>query len=240
MTEPTQDSAAASATALLGHYGFELAGYTPQELVARWISNYQAIWVRLAVIEALYQGRYKAVSVEQILSSWSRRGRPLYHFNHEFERLICRKFPYVTVGTDAPVVSESNPPSLSSFTLSPSFLTEEISRPEVNSITPALVESAETSINLESFESEPVSNTVAESTSEPTSPIEEVNESSSADLRHQADWSRWEASKRPINQFTPSTDVSDFYLKLKAVSRQPEELSNDAITPANSEQSTEP
>jgi hypothetical protein len=231
MTEPAQDSATASATALLGHYGFELAGYTPQELVARWIKNYQAIWVRLAVIEALYQGRYKAVSVEQILSNWSRRGRPLYHFNHDFERLICRKFPYaLTTGLDTPGEVETNLP-IAALTLNVPVLPEEASQTEGSAIavfTPAPEEVTEIPVTLET----PVLETIDEPPLATTEPDQEA--------KYEADWSRWEVSKRPINQFTPSSEVSDFYLKLKAVSLGSEVADEQAIAPANSEQPTEP
>ncbi|WP_017718949.1 hypothetical protein [Kamptonema formosum] len=93
MTETAKDTAVASAAALLTHYSFELGGYTAEQLIDRWLRDYDASWVRLAVIEALYQGRYKAVSVAQILACWQRRGDTLYHFNGDFERLVCRKFP---------------------------------------------------------------------------------------------------------------------------------------------------
>lgn len=78
---------------LLTHYGFDLGGNNARELIDRWLSTYSESWVRWAVIEALYQGRYKAVSVEQILQLWQRRQQPRYHFNYEFERLVCHKFP---------------------------------------------------------------------------------------------------------------------------------------------------
>jgi len=237
MTEPAQDSATASATALLGHYGFELAGYTPQELVARWIKNYQAIWVRLAVIEALYQGRYKAVSVEQILSNWSRRGRPLYHFNHDFERLICRKFPYaLTTGSETPEEVETNSP-IAALTLNAPVLTEETSQTEVRAIavfTPASEEVAEIPVTLENPASETVIDSVADKIDEPPVATTEPDQ----EAKYEADWSRWEVSKRPINQFTPSSEVSDFYLKLKAVSLGSEVADEQAIAPTNSE--TEP
>src|SRR6476646_3686823 len=97
MTESVKDSVSANAAALLIHYSFDLNGCTADELVTSWASTYHPLWVRSAVIEALYQGRYKAVSVEQILVLWLRRGQPLYHFNHEFERIICSKFPQVLV-----------------------------------------------------------------------------------------------------------------------------------------------
>lgn len=91
--EQSSQSPAAYAANLLCHYSFELGGYTIEQLLAYWLRTYPDAWVRLAIVEALYQGRYKAVSVEQILAFWQRRGQPLYHFNHEFERLVCNRFP---------------------------------------------------------------------------------------------------------------------------------------------------
>ncbi|PPS45670.1 hypothetical protein [Chroococcidiopsis sp. TS-821] len=79
--------------ALLIHYSFDLGGYTSSELIAQWFANYPERWVRAAVIEALYRGRYKAVSIDQILTVWQRRGDALHHFNHEFERLVCADLP---------------------------------------------------------------------------------------------------------------------------------------------------
>lgn len=78
---------------LIENYGFELQGETPEELAERWLGDYEPRWVRLAIIEALYLGRYKVLSVEQILSLWDRRGQPKIHFTHEFEHLICRRLP---------------------------------------------------------------------------------------------------------------------------------------------------
>ncbi|WP_392530522.1 hypothetical protein [Nostoc sp. C117] len=87
------DTSANLAIALLIHYSFDLSGYSANELVERWQTQYPLNWLHLAVIEALYQGRYKAVSVQQILVFWQRRDQATYHFNMEFERMICSKFP---------------------------------------------------------------------------------------------------------------------------------------------------
>ncbi|MEI6063097.1 MAG: hypothetical protein WCQ26_00765 [Pseudanabaena sp. ELA748] len=76
------------AIALLQHYSFDLGGYTIQDLTRAW-ADFRPEWVRQAVIEALFQGRYKAVSVTQILYCWERKGEPNYRHNHEFERLVC-------------------------------------------------------------------------------------------------------------------------------------------------------
>lgn len=86
------DMPADLAEALLIRYSFDLGGYSAGELINHWLKDYPAKWVALAVIEALYQGRYKAISVEQILAFWHRRGQALYHFNYEFERLVCSNF----------------------------------------------------------------------------------------------------------------------------------------------------
>ncbi|MFM6277181.1 MAG: hypothetical protein ACKN9K_02535, partial [Dolichospermum sp.] len=72
---------------------FDLNGYNTEHLIDKWQVEYPIHWLHLAVIEALYQGRYKAISVQQILTFWRRKGEATYHFNMEFERMICSKFP---------------------------------------------------------------------------------------------------------------------------------------------------
>lgn len=115
MTEVTAISA--QAAALLAHYGFDLGGKKAEKLAGEWLTKYPGYWLRLAVVEALYQGRYKAVSVGQLLSMWQRIGQPLYHFNREFERLVCNNFPQdLTIERDGKLPSQdeillSNPES---------------------------------------------------------------------------------------------------------------------------------
>lgn len=87
------EAMSAQAGALLIHYSFDISRDTVEELLGEWLAVYPPYWLRLAVVEALYQGRYKTVSVEQILVMWQRRGQPLYHFNHEFESLVCSSYP---------------------------------------------------------------------------------------------------------------------------------------------------
>ncbi|MBN3910559.1 MAG: hypothetical protein HWQ35_29670 [Nostoc sp. NMS1] len=96
------DTSANLAIALLINYSFDLSGYSANELVERWQTQYPLNWLHLAVIEALYQGRYKAVSVQQILVFWQRRDQATYHFNMEFERMICSKFPQSLTSSPAP------------------------------------------------------------------------------------------------------------------------------------------
>lgn len=98
MTNPAKGTfedktATAHAIDLLTHYSFDLGSRTAPQLLDQWLNDYSIGWIRWAVIEALYQGRYKAVSVEQILKLWQRRKQPCYHFSYEFERLVSHKFP---------------------------------------------------------------------------------------------------------------------------------------------------
>ncbi|MDZ8050069.1 MAG: hypothetical protein RMX68_031180 [Aulosira sp. ZfuVER01] len=104
MLKPVKDPSTELAMALLTHYSFDLSGYSASELIRRWKNQYPIEWLHIAVIEALYQGRYKAVSVQQILNFWHRRGQATYHFNMEFERLICSKFPESLTSIPTPVL----------------------------------------------------------------------------------------------------------------------------------------
>lgn len=102
--------AAIDAADLLRYYSFDLGGYPVEQLLGHWLTQYSAEWIRLAVIEALYQGRYKAISVEQILVLWQRRQQAFCHFNREFERLVCNKIPHqLNLTSRSPVSSQPKP-----------------------------------------------------------------------------------------------------------------------------------
>lgn len=86
-----EDLAIAETIALLNHYGFELDGYAAPVVITQWQAQHPVDWLRPAVLEALYRGRYKKVSVEEILRVWEKWGEPKCNFNSEFEALICAK-----------------------------------------------------------------------------------------------------------------------------------------------------
>ena len=221
MTQLTQDAATAYATALLVQYCFDLRGYQAEELVRAWLHNYKSSWVRLAVIEALYQGRYKAVSVEQILATWNRCGLPKSHFNGEFERLIGRKFPNnLAVFSDASSIAENNIDTISEVpyqSVAPSGQADDLdstlSKPETGFSSDNAESSPVPEISNNDVAVDSLTKQLASANSPPTSTVEEP---ASYPLNYQADWERWEVRKRPIDQFTPSVDVPDFYYKLKA------------------------
>ncbi|MEM8504992.1 MAG: hypothetical protein AAF716_17790 [Cyanobacteria bacterium P01_D01_bin.1] len=93
---------AQQAAALLEGYRFELGKHDARQWVALWLEFYRPVWIRDAVVEALYQGRYKSRSVKQILELWERRGQPIRHATHEFEAAVCREFGEVKLVTTLP------------------------------------------------------------------------------------------------------------------------------------------
>ncbi|MBP0000126.1 MAG: hypothetical protein J7641_14205 [Cyanobacteria bacterium SID2] len=110
-----RDIAEIEAIALLEYYSFDLGDETAEAFVDRWSECVPASWLRLAVLEALYQGRYKTVSVAQLLRLWQRRDRPYQHFNYEFERLVCDRLPGMPEPEEEtpeiPVATELDPPN---------------------------------------------------------------------------------------------------------------------------------
>ncbi len=94
MTDRNQESAIAATAHILKNYGFESPAYSYDRKIDEWLKSYPFSWIRLALTESLYQGRYKIVSLERILLMWKRKGEPSFHFNREFERLVLNKIPH--------------------------------------------------------------------------------------------------------------------------------------------------
>jgi hypothetical protein len=221
----------AHATDLLTHYSFDLGHQTVSQLTHQWLKEFPAGWVRWAVIEALYQGRYKAISVDQILRLWKRRTNPCYHFNYEFERLVCNKFPK-NLNAKA---SELRQVKSSSFSVEVPPIAEIPTVIENQEATPAWVALAE------QIQSNPVEASPALQGSEGAMPvatnslakIEALIDRSSFELADEVTNGRAiegldkaesdessDEHQPPIHQFTPTSSGSDFYAKLKAVAEQ--------------------
>lgn len=80
-----------SAAVLLTHYSFDLQGSGMEGLINHWMYTYPKKWVIAAILEALYQGRYKVSSVSRILDSWQSKGYPMAHFDHDFADIAYKK-----------------------------------------------------------------------------------------------------------------------------------------------------
>ncbi|WP_250124743.1 hypothetical protein [Chroococcidiopsis sp. CCMEE 29] len=214
MLKQAWDTTANCAIALLMHYIFDLGGYSAAELVNRWLDDYPVNWVRLAVIEALYQGRYKAISVEQILYVWHRREQALPHFNHEFERLVCGDL-YQTL------IEQSNPTKSYPLALKP-VVSFRNGHHGANIIT-TVGTSKQTSVqHVNTTVNVPVTKQVGGASRQIKSHQSSNNDRRRSPSNHSAH-SLSSGSQPPIRQFNPvKTDTSDFYTKLKAISQHTE------------------
>lgn len=235
MTESTIDGAGADAANLLVHYSFDLDGYTIDTLVHHWLRQHPSLWLRTAVIECLYQGRYKAVSVEQLLTLWQRRGQPRQHFNHEFERMVCSKLPRNLL------IDTVLPPNVATG-LAAQIQTHSGEGASTNSARNEVSRQIEAAIDPhpQKFASEaappPDRPPIAPSSSFPLLAAESAPGQIAAlqptiweNLAETAGWSDREAVKQPIHQFVP-TESSTFCAKLKAVSQplEPEPIASTA------------
>lgn len=223
------DAAAKVAAWLLANYYFDLRGYQACELVESWLNHYSGNWLRLAVIEALYQGRYKAVSVEQILMIWQRRNQALYHFNYEFETLICSKLPpeltqMFSVGISSPAASQP-PYSDSELTATEQYdvssQTFEVFSPPTPPVTkPSLppIEPQETQPNLTELIPPDLSLPASSFDEEYQNIITEEEETSATE--NLTSYSNYD------DRSTKAHPFPDLFTKLKALALQHQELIN--------------
>ena len=192
MTELTQDLPLAQARSLMDSYDFDLGSDDIEKLLDDWLDLYNPNWIRLATIEALYQGRYKAISIQHILNVWLRIGTPNPHFSYEFERLICRKLP-------------KHLSDLSNFTANiKSDAIDWDSGKAQENYTEAV---PQTSLPIEVDRAEAVENPAEV---EPSPSL-----MSSWGLSYSPIWSDFTQGSRMIHQFIPLPDVSSFFARLK-------------------------
>jgi hypothetical protein len=234
MTDCLNELSFVETSTLLNYYGFELKGWSPHQLVERWQQSYSTYWVRLAVIESLYQGRYKAISVEHILDLWSRKGHPTFHFTHDFERLICFNLAESAElsANNPPISNNCAKPSLKPITpktpvtLTPlyQFFPEMemiASEPELGlteSEIPTAVASPEPRLELISVrdgESEQVA--IA---NDPNADAPKENEPAAIPPPDRRSFNTAWPSGKTIRGFIPRLDESELYSKLRAVVHQ--------------------
>jgi hypothetical protein len=217
MTNVNQDLAIAQTIALITRYGFDLGDFTVEQLMEKWLQSFHANWIRLATIEALYLGRYKAISIEQILTVWSRLGSAKIHFSHEFERLISRKLPrYLANLSDEFEESSSEDKTVTSpgANLNLLFVSNDLEPSNSNQDSlPSLSEPQEPPPMI----SEPEEESQIKESESSFSPA------SALGLPHQPNPSRSKAEQKPIHKFTPLPDFSSFYHKLKALAQRKSE-----------------
>jgi hypothetical protein len=205
MTELTQDLSLAQARSLMDSYAFDLGRDNAEKLLEYWLDMYHANWIRLATIEALYLGRYKAISVEQILNVWLRIGTPNPHFTYEFERLICRKLPkHLCDLSDLTATAfKSDPVNSYQSQSAMSALTQQLESSSI--FTPGKRDSLNLAQTLNNL-----NNSVS---SQPSSA--KVSLMAHWGISCHPIWSDFTAGSKIIHQFIPLPDVSSFFTKLK-------------------------
>ncbi|MBD2106012.1 hypothetical protein [Nodosilinea sp. FACHB-13] len=112
---------------LLTSYSFEAEDYPTKAVIAGWLEEFGPVWVSHAITEALYQGRYKVISIDQILKLWQRRGQPIRHFNREFESIILGQSLLCPTGYGDG--TESSPVRWALPSIAPASLNLEIDAP---------------------------------------------------------------------------------------------------------------
>lgn len=219
MTE--QALVAADVTELMTRYSFDLGNYAIDRWIEQWLQQYPSEWLPRAVIEALYQGRYKAISVWQILDLWRRRGKPLQHFNREFERMVLGRSLQLLF---APAASQSliavPQPLLvtvemngSRNGIAPASRSVQPNQPstyaESAASSSALILSAESGLSSHRTPEQP---SKRQSSIQPFRPAQQFQLTLPGEIRRPS-------VKPPIQQFVPLPETSEFYDKLKAIAQ---------------------
>ncbi len=204
MTELTQDLSLAQARSLIDSYAFDLGRDDAEKLLKYWLGVYHASWIRLATIEALYLGRYKAISIEHILSVWLRIGNPNPHFTYEFERLICRKLPKHLSDLSDLTASTTKTTAVNLSQPKPQMRSQILAPIEQEGDKLAVKVAEKDTLNLDTAFRNPNHN-----------PEPNVSLISAIGLSYKSNWSEFTEGSKIIHQFIPLPDVSSFFNKLK-------------------------
>jgi hypothetical protein len=230
MDPSTRSSPTSTTLELLSYYSLEGDRYpkpiskaSKAQVLNRWLQIYPEQLVRLALIESLYQGRYKMISVEQLLALWSRRGQPTYHFNHEFEALVCHDVPhqmeqavtFIDSGRDLPQQSAAANLPLASQQVA---LAESEAKPDyINSASPAdlkedpLVETLQNNDNFEYLVEDDFEKILNESNPSILASVLASNRFLPLTLHR--------LGLEPIHQFMPEAEPIEFCERLEAIAR---------------------
>ncbi len=228
MTHPARDPAILDAVALLNGYGFDLDGFAADYLVSYWAVNHPAHWIRGAIVEALYQGRYRAVSVGQILAVWRRRGQPIPHYTPDFERVVSGRFGGFAVAPaanrPADVPASASAPSPPVAELAPAEQAEGATKDAA--ATQDAGPGSEAIAPLSESE-QPQTEAPAEDSGNPEASPQSSEAAADQPRLEAAEeddsfvwWGRGSAAQNPIHQYVPiipRIEASAFYAKLRAV-----------------------
>ncbi len=224
------DLVIADVAELLTRYSFDLGSRPLDQWIDQWVEQYPLDWLAKAVVEALYQGRYKAISVWQILDFWRRRGKPLQHFNREFERIISGRSLQLLFPQSVP---DPEPASLIHVPTSaqPMLVSAEVNgkgesryrlratEPQQNQQPSLLISASEVAQNELILPACAQSEPTTHSAIQPFKPSMQFKLTLPGEIGSR----RSEIGpKSPIQQFVPLLDRSELHDKLRAIARSPD------------------
>lgn len=161
MMAPDIAREAKQAIALIKAFSLELAQYSPESQVMYWLNTYRPTWIRDAIIEAVFQGRYKIISVQHILAIWQRRGQPVCHFTSGFEQIIASHLGspihMSTSMMTPPKAEKSSQPN--SYSFAPSPLSSSVVTFSAEALGTSTGQETAT-LSIDAFPVEPVDNLV--------------------------------------------------------------------------------
>lgn len=198
--------------ALLIYYSFDLERDRVEDCIQRWLDRFKGDWLRLAIVEALYQGRYKIISIEQILNFWQRRGQPICHFNHEFEQIVCSKLPEELLPLDYLNLSlEMRPPP-------PEFLPQVEEKED--GVLDEVSDQGEWEDSLPTLTYSIIEEADADEEEEEKKSLDSESDDPAIALELDSDRVNGRSDQLPIDQFAPPLPSSEFYLKLQAFAQE--------------------
>lgn len=230
MTDSRSEAAAIKTIErLLTYYNFQDEVQSREQLLDSWLRSYPIDWVRAALIEALYQGRYKSASVDYLLQLWKRREQSVPHFTNEFERLVSHNCPRTflsllqipeTASTSGQTVQ---PQAVASLTPQPISQSEERFQDSLTELEQVLQDDALLS-ELAEFE-RPMPDvtvlqadiTTVQTENSDITALEELVDHLVAEALPRKEIPCRVNSTTPIHRFKPNTQPSDLYTKLAAM-----------------------
>jgi hypothetical protein len=214
MNDFNQDLAIYKIVSLMNSYGFDTEQYSAEQLVQEWLKTYDVNWIYLATIQALYLGRYKAISIEQIMYGWTRKGQPTTHFGGDFERVICRKLPRHLSELNSWEAETKN--TLNSDSKTQSSVNPQINSQPITEKNPHLTSSANPVISTQ-VTPFPTNKKKDASQHQFNEVIEyRSTQAKGRSLSEQTAQKKQKDGSQGIETFQPLPDASSFFQKLKA------------------------
>ena len=218
MTNVRQEFTREHIKTLLDSYSFDTNQCNIEFLLDEWLKSYKCEWIYLATIEALYLGRYKVVSIQQILAMWERLGNPKTHFGGDFERFIGRDLPQQFPAQDLedPELSETNSDCLKKTEEQASLQQNLVSEENIADETKSSQQSELSQLIQDNFPATKISQPKINSNPQTENKLDFLPPTSSFNKYREDLGDNYLSPHNGIQSFSPIPDFSEFFQKLKS------------------------